>query len=1765
MVEVFNRIDVNYSLKDFDSDKKEKETVKVAKREAVKARYSFNEITEIGSGSGERTTIYKADNEAIKVICCQTKKCFGEDLEEEKKKLCRKVELDSDCREGIMNEIQCWMKLKSTDNIIPMYGFEIFSWICPEYDRVGVDCAVKMVLAECITDTIDKYILRKHESLKTKKTEDQDLIIQIGIDICTALIAIHRKKLVHRDIKPDNIFWFDDKFCLGDFGIALDQNNPQYLYGKAEKEWKKGTPVYWSPQQADGDIVDHRTDIYSLGLVLYELADTAPMSSHYDDRIHDHMLPELGSGVSEGLKGILRNACAYSPDHRYQTAEAFKNDLCRLKDDPTYIPESTESKFKQKMKQIETSHISEMGFRSNREISKNSRFRKLGINNQRNLEKYLCPETVWNAGKFWYDESCKPGSRFAGLDIDKRIMPLTSPKPHITDFPVNITTEPECNSEPIPLSEIIKHPENLHNMYLIGEGGIGKTTALHSIMKDTYKNKVFVSGSNEAFIIPVFVELSKAPASYCNTYKNKQSTFIQRYLFTLISSLAENHLIFESSYEMTSIMEMEADSIIKNIRHLLNSDNPNVKYLLLLDGLNEVSRRPLTDNKNNYIGTPVELIVDEIQELLKYQNISVVITSRADETLDALDDQFDRSYLTGVSEPVIEEYLKNKIDFKAIKENKRLMDTLKIPLFLKFYSQLYSTSEVSTPGEILYTFFSEHSTKYSMHNRITEIVKDRRSSGNTHSASISDERMQWFILDFLLPELGWYMAKNDLYTVDQAIIQNVMDSVLKGTSETDICGKYGVAMFSGYCNRNDGSINVKTYANKLLEMDSNERYIQKIVDYCVYSLGILYVNNQDYGFIHQHIRDFFAAMKLITVMEMALYITEDMSDKNAGLRCLNVLNNGFLNEEIAVFIGEILGEYLNTAILVDIKQQTAVPDEKRLLLTKVLSLYKGIFSKEESVGAAVGNLLTVFETAHKNLDNLDLSKLDLSRCNFNGMSLKGSSLDGSLVTKQTFFPYGHTSEITCIKVSPCGQYFLTGDSAGIVKLWHLKTRKYIRTVLNLKYTVNNIQYINEIDLLISTAFGVYIYESKNYTLKTQYKLACYGLSDAKSRMLLAHNSILGKRVKVDILHNESDKKINLGYIRGDFYPNLVAFSPDRKYVAFIDSQINLLVIYNLDSFSCVVPLFEADNKKSRFGSVFVSLCFDSTGNYLAVADHKFIRILCFNELIKQVNFTRQRRIFHRIENTRELYVQVSIPDNTSVSALKFINEDTFLAIGLSNRTLWLYDYKKNKSNNIHDFPSIISSIDILSKNNTDTMIIGDKDANIFILKFNNLKSLDTINIFPIYNTNARYINDIKPVTKGLFIFAKQEGQATYDFELNKIISYPSDGKKLFSFMKYSNSEQLVAIGKENGIVHIYSPSLSINKTIEISKNRIKYLEFSPDDKLLLITLENTSPKVVHMDSFDVFTLNTFHQKSDKAVFSADGKYIFCCNGNYIEKFSSETYERLYYVKKYQEPYHENTVDRTLNYFKENNYQYNPATDAICSPDIMYHQYSSKVTTVSCSPDFLYMAIAWDDGKVEIREMETLSCIAILESNTFVQSIAFTSDGETMAVPFGKSSVKIYDVNTWHCISILHGAEEAYTKPLSNEGHTKLVTCICFEEKTDSTDEKQVITASNDGTIKYWKPFSTNIIDHPSVKKHKYLSACKKVIKMLWEKFYILSGTIVGEDGTTINCNDIRICDKTIYYVPGLDIDGSTIRNLHPDSDLSEKDLYILKLNGAITE
>ena len=344
-----------------------------------------------------------------------------------------------------------------------------------------------------------------------------------------------------------------------------------------------------------------------------------------------------------------------------------------------------------------------------------------------------------------------------------------------------------------------------------------------------------------------------------------------------------------SNAEMLHIMQNSSEEAVCQVNTILKNTPDNIEYLLLLDGLNEVSRKPVYMNGSaNISESPVEMITAEIQELLAHQNIRIIITSRSDEYLDEMENSFEKYYLTGIDNNTIYSYLgRNHVPVENIKNNSRLLDTLRVPLFLKLYCQLYSVNEVSTPGEILYTYFSERSTMYTARKRIQEIKKDRTATGMPYTSNIINEKTQWFILDFLLPEIGWYMEKNGLFTIDQQTIKSIIDPILTGTDLTDICGKYGISLFKDYHKGNDGTINVKTYADYLVSLHiDGKSYIQEIIDYCVYSFGILCVNNQHYSFIHQHIRDFFASMKIITNMKLATYIATSSSDNELGRHCL---------------------------------------------------------------------------------------------------------------------------------------------------------------------------------------------------------------------------------------------------------------------------------------------------------------------------------------------------------------------------------------------------------------------------------------------------------------------------------------------------------------------------------------------------------------------------------------------------------------------------------------------------------------------------------------------------------------------------------------------------------------------------------------------------------------------------------------------------------------------------------------------------------------
>lgn len=171
------------------------------------------------------------------------------------------------------------------------------------------------------------------EVLKSEGTLLPRRAVEIAADVAAALSVAHRAGLVHRDIKPGNILLSPDGTVkVTDFGIARAWDDSQEL---TKTGAVMGTATYFSPEQAQGSTADERSDVYSVGVVLYEMLAGAPpfrgdnpMAVAYQHVSQDAVAPStLNPDVPESLDGIVLTAMAKSPDARYQTAEAMRQDL----------------------------------------------------------------------------------------------------------------------------------------------------------------------------------------------------------------------------------------------------------------------------------------------------------------------------------------------------------------------------------------------------------------------------------------------------------------------------------------------------------------------------------------------------------------------------------------------------------------------------------------------------------------------------------------------------------------------------------------------------------------------------------------------------------------------------------------------------------------------------------------------------------------------------------------------------------------------------------------------------------------------------------------------------------------------------------------------------------------------------------------------------------------------------------------------------------------------------------------------------------------------------------------------------------------------------------------------------------------------------------------------------------------------------------------------------------------------------------------------
>ena len=220
------------------------------------------------------------------------------------------------------NEIKVMQSLKGiSNNIVEIDDF----YVAEMQDSLGYYIFIRMELLDSFKSYIEKNPLSPQN------------IVKIGCDICSALEICHKKGIIHRDMKPENILVNTEMnlFKLGDFGVArkFDSVNDSLTR-------RTGTPKFMAPEVASYKKYDTSADLYSLGLVLYYLANGKRLpfvpdkqiisiddeEEALEKRLSGEPIPEPAN-VSPALADVILKACAFNPKDRFSSAAEMKTAL----------------------------------------------------------------------------------------------------------------------------------------------------------------------------------------------------------------------------------------------------------------------------------------------------------------------------------------------------------------------------------------------------------------------------------------------------------------------------------------------------------------------------------------------------------------------------------------------------------------------------------------------------------------------------------------------------------------------------------------------------------------------------------------------------------------------------------------------------------------------------------------------------------------------------------------------------------------------------------------------------------------------------------------------------------------------------------------------------------------------------------------------------------------------------------------------------------------------------------------------------------------------------------------------------------------------------------------------------------------------------------------------------------------------------------------------------------------------------------------------
>lgn len=287
-------------------------------------------IEKIGEGSfgkvykAKRTERGRSFYSAIKIISIPASKGELDSVRSEMNNEQSTREYFRNLVEDCIQEIYTMEHFCGNSHMVSFEDFKVVEYL----DDIGWDISIRM---EYLTSFMDYC---------TGKELTEKEVIKLGCDLAMALIYCRKLNIIHRDVKPENIFVsrFGD-FKLGDFGIAREQAHTMSNMSK------KGTYSYMAPEIYKGEKYDSSIDIYSLGIVLYKLMNQnrLPFLSldkqliTYRDketalarRMAGEKMP-APVNASAAFSHIILKACAYEPGKRYRKPEDMLRDLEKLR------------------------------------------------------------------------------------------------------------------------------------------------------------------------------------------------------------------------------------------------------------------------------------------------------------------------------------------------------------------------------------------------------------------------------------------------------------------------------------------------------------------------------------------------------------------------------------------------------------------------------------------------------------------------------------------------------------------------------------------------------------------------------------------------------------------------------------------------------------------------------------------------------------------------------------------------------------------------------------------------------------------------------------------------------------------------------------------------------------------------------------------------------------------------------------------------------------------------------------------------------------------------------------------------------------------------------------------------------------------------------------------------------------------------------------------------------------------------------------------